>query len=181
MPELNACARDEDAMNGTARWASAIGYFLINFGMLDWLVFVFLERRMSPGDFAKIREEHLKDRIVRVQRLIGEQPLSKERQRAFVEFFARLEPIRELRNHIAHGHLQVRMVEDCKTWVLELSVPKDLDASYATGTRHLGIGELTQALSDLSELIDEFQKITGDWHFEKIVLQNVHGLKPSTG
>ncbi len=52
---------------------------MLNFGVRDWHVFVLLEARMPPEQFA--------------------------------DFFARLDPIRELREHIAHGHLLARRRE----------------------------------------------------------------------
>lgn len=51
-------------------WPSAIGNFLINFGMQDWLVLVFLEDRTPSERFAKIKNEHFQDRIVRIKKIV---------------------------------------------------------------------------------------------------------------
>jgi len=83
-----------------------------------------------------------------------------------------LEPIRELRNHIAHGHLLVRMTEVGKTPVLTLSLPKDLDAGEAPETRHLEFEELTKSQSELVALIADFQKLTDDWHSEQLTMKS---------
>lgn len=147
-------------------WPSAIGNFILNYGALDWHVFVFLERRMPPDQFAKIRSEHFQERVTRVRKLVATGDFSTEQKQAFEQFFTRLESVRELRNHIAHGHLLVRISAVGKTPVLTLSLPKDLDATEAAETRHLEFEELTKAQSELAALIDEFQKLTEDWRSE---------------
>ena len=107
-------------------WPSAIGNFILNYGALDWHVFVFLERRMPPDQFAKIRNEHFQERLTRMKKFVGAACLSAEQKQAFDRFFARLETIRELRNHIAHGHLLVR---------ISGSVPAPASSYSAAGTR----------------------------------------------
>jgi len=42
-------------------WSSAIGLFLINFGTLEYLVFVFLKDHLPPEHFEKVRKLHFKD------------------------------------------------------------------------------------------------------------------------
>ena len=52
-------------------WASAIGKFILNYGVLDWHVLVLLESRTSPDLFAKIKNLHLKECIERVKTLVS--------------------------------------------------------------------------------------------------------------
>ncbi len=101
-----------------------------------------------------------------MKKLVGSDSFPAEQKQAFEHFFARLESVRELRNHIAHGHLLVRITEVGKTPVLTLSLPKDLDATEAPATRHLEFEELTKAQSELAALIDDIQKLTNDWRSE---------------
>lgn len=152
-------------------WPSAIGNFILNYGALDWHVFVFLERRMPPEQFAKIRKEHFQERIARVRKLIGTGAFSAEQKRAFEHFFTRLESVRGWRNHIAHGHLLVRFTGVERTPVLTLSLPKDLDATGAAETRHLKFEELNRAQTELADLIEEFQKLTEDWRTERLATE----------
>ena len=147
-------------------WPSAIGNFILSYGVLDWHVFVFLESRLPPDQFAKIKNEPFQNRIARVQTHVQDGPYSSEQKDAFARFFARLEPIRKLRNHIAHGHLLFRAAEVGKTPVLTLALPKNLDANYDTETRHLEFTELTSALGELTALIKEFQDLSGGWRDE---------------
>jgi hypothetical protein len=153
-------------------WPSAIGNFILNYGVLDWHVFVFLESRMQPDQFARIKNEPLKDRIARVETLVNNGNFSAKQKHDFARFFARLDPVRELRNHIAHGHLLVRVAEDGKTPILTLSLPKNLDTTHAPETRHLEFAELTNALSELTALIEEFESLSGGWREETQTLIN---------
>src|SRR6266496_2994436 len=86
-------------------WSSTIGLFLINFGTLDHCLFVFLEDHLSPEEFTKIKEWHLKDRLDRIAQILKKQNHSAEVLAEFARLRERLEPMRELRNHMAHGHM----------------------------------------------------------------------------
>jgi hypothetical protein len=142
-------------------WANAIGLFITNFGMLEWQVFVFLESRVSPDLFAKLKGKHFKDRIALVQSALNQGAFSCEQKQRFETFFNRLERMRELRNHIAHGHLLVRCEKGGKNPVETLSLPKDLDAIYQSETRHVEFEELEAALGELTALIEEFRACAG--------------------
>ncbi|MGV3533970.1 MAG: hypothetical protein ACO1QR_16495 [Chthoniobacteraceae bacterium] len=89
----------------------------------------------------------------------------------FHSLATRLESVRELRNHIAHGHLLVRFTEVGKTPVLTLSLLKGLDATDASEWRHLEFEELTKAQAELADLIEEFQKLTDDWCTEQLTME----------
>ncbi len=145
------------------RWASTIGLFIINYGVLDWHFLVFLESRITPPEFSQIKEKHFQDRVSRVKSFIESDCCSEKQRAAFGKFFDRVDPIRTLRNHIAHGHLLIRVSEDCKSLTRTLSLPKDLDANYAPRTRHVEFQELTNALSELTALIEEFKALAGGW------------------
>lgn len=123
---------------------------------------------MSPEEFAKIKRKHFKDRIARVKELVEGESRPEEQKRAFVEFFARLDPVRELRNRIAHGHLLARPGEDGKPPVITLSRPQDLDQADVAEARHLEFSELSNALHELARLIEEFKTLSGGWSSEKV-------------
>lgn len=150
-------------LTGHSSWASYIGLFIINYGVLDWHFLVFLESNITPAEFAQIKEKHFHDRVSRMKSFIESDRYSEEQKTAFSNFFDRVEPIRALRNHIAHGHLLIRVKEDCKSNTLTLSLPKDLDANFAPETRHVEFQELTNALSELTALIEEFKALAGAW------------------
>ena len=84
-----------------------------------------------------------------------------EKKNRFEEFFRRLDPLRKLRNHIAHGIMRTAIAPDQKTFVQTLSVPRDLDDSDSPDARHMGFDELLATLSTLNELIEDFQRLAG--------------------
>src|SRR5437870_2935896 len=54
-----------------------------------------------------------------------------------------------------------------KTPVLTLSLPKNPDATCAPEPRHVELKELIMALTELTELIEEFKKVSGLWIDER--------------
>jgi hypothetical protein len=156
-------------------WPSAIGNFILNYGVLDWRVLVFLEARLPAGEFARIKGKHFQDRIALVKSLVASGQYSDEQRQAFGKIFIRLDPIRELRNHIAHGHILSRWQADSKTWKVSLALPQDLDVLDAPKTRHLEFADLLDASAGLTELIGEFQRLTGPWIQEEIKIHTKLG------
>ena len=48
-------------------WSSAIGLFIINFGMLDLHVQDYLETNLPPDEFSRFRDRYFHDRIKRLK------------------------------------------------------------------------------------------------------------------
>jgi hypothetical protein len=142
---------------------SAIGLFIINFGMLDLQVQDFLESTLSPEEFSQFRDRHFQDRVGRIKEHVSKANYPRQKKQAMAQFFARLEPIRELRNHIAHGLLRIGLAQDLKTPVLTLSLPRDLDGSNSPDTRHLTFRELSTASTALTGLMEDFKNLFGNW------------------
>ena len=86
-----------------------------------------------------------------------------EKRQAMAQFFDRLEPTRQLRNHIAHGLLRIGMAEDHNALVLTLSLPRDLDGSGSPQALHLTHQELLAAGTELTHLIEDFKHLFGNW------------------
>jgi hypothetical protein len=141
-------------------WPSAIGNFLLNFGTLEYFVFVFLKDRLTVDEFAKIREWHLKDRLKRVAQFVAKNG-SKEKQSEFTLLMDRIEELRELRNHIAHGHMLCRIDVDTQKPVVTIFKARDVDMAHSSEAKHLELNELRTALNTLTQVIDEFQHLAG--------------------
>ena len=141
-------------------WPSAVGNFLLNFGTLDMGVLDFLKSILPPEEFAKVRDWHLRDRIKVIMKHLQSGRYSRAQMEAFERFLNRLEPIRELRNHIAHGTMRLGLTADQNTWEVTLSLPRDIDGTYSPDARHLSFDELTKALSELTGLIEEFNELS---------------------
>lgn len=137
-------------------WPSAIGNFLLNFGALDYNVFVFLKDHLSAEEFSKIRELHFKDRLLRLGQILESQGKADE----FATLFADIEPIRQLRNDIAHGHLLLNASENGPISIT-LFNPKDIDLERTEGAKHLDFDRVVNATLALRDLIDAIQALNG--------------------
>ena len=149
--------------SGSLDWSSAIGLFIINYGVLDWLLLDYLEKKLPPREFSLIKGRHFHDRALRIQSFIDAGLPADEEKRALLNFLARLKSVRELRNHIAHGHLLTHLKPDGKNYFVTLSLPRNLDAVGNPESRHLEFEELQKALGELTKLIEEFKGLTGTW------------------
>ena len=147
----------------TLDWSSAIGLFLINFGTLDLLAQDLLQSILPPSEFTRLRDRSFYDRITRLKEHATAADYPPQKKQAMAQFFAQLEPVRELRNHIAHGLPRIALAEDQKSWILTLSLPRDLDGSGSPQARHLTYQELLAAGTTLTDLIADFQNLFSKW------------------
>lgn len=135
-------------------WPSAIGHFLLLFGNLDFQVFVYLKDHVPAAEFEKLREMHFKDRLVKVGGLIKD-----DHRSDFAKMTQQIEPLRMLRNAVAHGHL----VFDASIEVCEIGLygPKDID-EYGTRTvKRVLLQEIVDSAVLLDSLIQQFNVLTG--------------------
>lgn len=148
----------------TARldWPSAVGNFILNFGVLEWHLLVFLEARIPPDQFVRIKKELFHRRVELAKILVCDGQHSGDQKRAFDDFFARLELVRDLRNHIAHSHLLARVVDRESEPEVVLALPKNLDAPFVPESEHLSFEELIKALTELRVLIEELERLSSD-------------------
>jgi hypothetical protein len=138
-----------------------IGSFLLSFGMLEYFVFVFLKDRLPQDEFDKVRDWHLKNRLTRIARCLKDENRTVEEQTVFTDLVERLEPLRELRNHMAHGHMNVRFDPGTKKATVTLLKAKDVDNADMPATRHLEFAELEAALGTIAQVNQEFERLAG--------------------
>lgn len=67
-------------------WSSAVGHFILNFGILDLHVQDFLESKLAPAEFGKLRVRNFQDRVERMKKLLGQSELAPENKRAINQF-----------------------------------------------------------------------------------------------
>lgn len=142
-------------------WASTIGLFITNFGMLELHIQDFLESLVSADDFSKLKARPFYARVDFIKQRLSEPSCNVVNKAALTQFFRRLDPLRETRNHIAHGILRVGLAPDGKTPVQTLSLPRDLDGSNPREARHLEFSDLLAELTTLSALVREFGDLAG--------------------
>ena len=142
-------------------WHSAIGNFILNHGMIEYLVFVILKDNIAPAEFEKVKQWHFKDRLDRITRYLSDTKCSQEQQNYFKILVNRLDAVRDLRNHIAHGHLHLQLDPKTGNPTITIFKAKDLDAEQSPESKHLEFHQLRSALTTLSELIEELQNVAG--------------------
>jgi hypothetical protein len=145
-------------------WASTIGLFIMNFGVLDLDVQDYLENNLPPEEFARFKDRHFHDRIDRMQKHVQRPEFDAKKRVEFEGWSSRLEPIRKIRNHIAHGLLRLSLADDNnKTWRMTVSLPRDLGGDNSPAALHLSLEDLHKASRELTALIGDFQTWTGGW------------------
>jgi hypothetical protein len=149
-------------MPARMHWSYATGNFMLNFSTLDLHVQDYLENNLPPEDFVRIKERPFYDRVERIKEHVSQATYAAEKTQQFAEFFRRLDPIRELRNHIARYSAN-RAGSGSENLGSDIVLPRDLDGSSSPDALHLEFRELTKALGELTELIEEFNKLTGGW------------------
>ena len=144
-------------------WASTIGLFILNFDSLDLLVQDYLENHLSPAEFEKFKARHFRDRIERIHGLIQQSEFPATKREQFEQWSIRLAPIREIRNHIAHGLLRMTLAQDKKTFEIAISLPRALDGINSLKALHLTFETLLNASQELTDLIEAFKAWDGRW------------------
>jgi hypothetical protein len=142
-------------------WPSVIGNFILNFGSLDYFVFVFLKDHLPATEFDKVREWHLKDRLARIAQYLEKENYPAEERENFSSIVLRLEPLRELRNQIAHGHLILRADEESSLPIVTIFQGRDIDTALLPGAKHVAFEEILAAFKLLGELCGEFERFAG--------------------
>ena len=142
--------------------ASTIGLFILNFSTLDLLVQDYLENNLPAEEFVRFKNQPFQKRIERIRSHIQQPEFDQKKRDEFERLSSRIESIRQLRNHIAHGVLRLSLIEGTEDWGITISLPRDLDGSNTPDVRHLTLEELLKALRDLTNLIENFKNWTGE-------------------
>src|SRR5689334_8879303 len=139
-------------MTNRLSWASTIGNFLLNFSTLDLLVQDYLEDNLTAEEFVRFKDRHFQERIERIRKHVQNSGFDPTKRDEFERLSFRIESIREIRNHIAHGVLHLALNEDSTKWSMTISVPRDLDGGNTPDPQRLTFEELLKALKELTDL-----------------------------
>jgi hypothetical protein len=138
-----------------AGWASVIGNFIIKFGQLEYFVCVYIKDRLPTElDPALTKKTDLSKRLKWIRKDFVEN--NPTQLSAFDQWRDDLEPLRVLRNHIAHGYFLFTQVDN-KPAICVCQV-KDLDDESG---RRLTLDELQTQTAVLSSLVQQIQDLTG--------------------
>lgn len=140
---------------------SAIGLLIVNFGTLEYLTLEYLQAQLSAGEYEKASKRHFNERLELCFNRISTNMANAETLEKSEEMRRRLKPVRELRNHIAHGYLLVRIDLESRKPLLSLSNPREFDVAYSAESLHLTLDQLLLLLNELGEVIKSFQGLAG--------------------
>lgn len=85
-------------------WSSAIGNFILNFGILDLLMLDHLEATL-PKEFPGLQNRNFQDRVGRLKKQVSQADLSATKKVEFAQFFLRLERRRVRRDLVEYCDL----------------------------------------------------------------------------
>ncbi len=165
-PGSNLRIEDARIFPAQSTWDSSVGNFILGFGAMELDLLAFLSRHLSDDDFDKVRDLHFKDRVSRTLAIVKEGGFSKEVQNDFARLAKAIEPLREIRNHLAHAHMTIIQDDDMATGLkasrMTLSLPKDFDRPFDSETWHMTFEELNDARQRLYQLAGAVERITRD-------------------
>jgi hypothetical protein len=141
-------------------WPSAIGHFLLSFGTLEYRIFAYVKDNLSPEDFGKLKKKQFKDRLKKIALHLQGQNPSQQTIAAFQQLVSDLEPIRELRNRIAHRYMFAQPDPATGFKILIFQV-NDLDAEHHPDSQPLHFDDLLNAINTLTALNEKFGELTG--------------------
>jgi hypothetical protein len=145
-------------------WPSLVGHVILNFGMLEKVLFGLLVDRTEEAKRVRLAKESFQERVVRLKAMVAIDAALRAKVEELEEldgFFERMERARVLRNHVAHGVLTHSFGEDAETLVQKLMLPKDASwVAYPEG-RTWSFEEILKECSVVGELVDEVARLGG--------------------
>lgn len=144
-------------------WPSVIGNLILNFSILDSLVIQFLRNHLPDEAFEKVRNWHFKDRVDHIGEILEKSGRSKEELAAFGRFVSDLDPVRALRNHVAHGHFLLRFDPNAQGFTLSVFQAKDLGSELMPNARHVAFDELRDGVTKLPVLIESMNQLISEF------------------
>lgn len=140
--------------------AMRVGHFLLNFGTLEYLVLILLEKNLSEKEYERISRFHFKDKVVRALDIIGTADPVRLSEEEALKLNEDIETVRVLRNHLAHGHLMTDLVSESGPRI-GVVLARDAVQTSEAEVRTLDISELQQGLDILGRVTNQFRDLCG--------------------
>lgn len=96
-------------------WSSIIGVFILNFGKLELALSDILMSRTKLESRNGVLKKTFHEKIRCLEKLAGQHPSMEQKREKWEALIARMDAIRDLRNHLAHGTLVHTIAEDLKS------------------------------------------------------------------
>jgi len=149
-------------MNTTLRsataWHELIGRFLMNFGIVDRMVFELLHDAQPEGLSERQRDEGIEKRW---NLLIERLPQEAKERAILAAHEPELGHLRRIRNQMAHGFLVGRLAPDLQSVTQGIVQAKGWDRSGAPDVSEIGYEELWNACDRLDVVIEGLQQTAG--------------------
>jgi len=139
-------------------WPSTIGSFMLLFNTLDYTLSAGLLKRLGKEEFEKIRNEPFQIRLKAVARHLKSEEAVAGRDASVDALAKRLETLRQLRNHLAHGFFSVIADKIDPPPEVTITQVKDFDQP---GARRVTFQEIQSAVESLPNLIEEIHRFFG--------------------
>jgi len=140
--------------------ARRVGYFLLNFGTLEYLLLTFLEKHLTPTEYERVSGLHFKDKVIRLRDVLETAGLGNLTEDEQLKLFEDIESVRTLRNHLAHGQLSLDTAGKGEL-KLNVTLPKEVDQRFETDIQRVDVSELQRGLDTLALITEQFYGLAG--------------------
>lgn len=134
---------------------------MLNFGIVDRLVFLLLEGMQPSGVSETQREQNLNQRWEKLLELLPAHAETEEWRAKLEVQTEALTQLRQMRNGLAHGVLLATVGDDWKSVTSRVVQAKDWDRANQPGVWSLSYKQLVHACQQLNTLIDALQALAG--------------------
>jgi hypothetical protein len=152
---------ETSVLSGLDGWHYWTGQFLLNFGMVEHLVFVLLRNTLPGGVPESLRDANLELRWERLLKLLPADEATAKWRKSLEEQTQALTEMRRMRNRLAHGFLLETVAEDLKSATCRIVQVKDWDRPYEPEVWSLSYDELANACQKLNPLIEALSGLAG--------------------
>lgn len=139
-------------------WSSVMGLFILNFGTLELALSDILKLRSRPESKNAVIKKSFHEKIQCLQDLAGRHPAMVEKRDQWKALIARMDAIRDLRNHLSHSTLLHSVAEDLKTVIQVLCLTQDVSTNVS-GMLRLTFDELFDQNQRLADVVDELMAL----------------------
>ncbi len=139
-------------------WSSMIGLFILNFGQLELALSDIIKLRAKPESRKGVLKKSFHDKIQCLKDLAEQHPLMVKKQKEWEALVARMDAIRDLRNHLAHGTLVHTVAEDLKSVSQRFCLIQDVCAEVQDADR-VTFEELHRQNQLLADVLGEMLKL----------------------
>ncbi len=139
-------------------WPSVIGHFILNFGTLELTLLELLKRRLSEENWNALSRKSFHECVMCLRKLVAKTTEIAASAAEWEPLLLRLDEVRDLRNHLAHGSLVHTFGEELKTCTQRLVLTKEFSFGLEE-TREVCFDELLKEANNLADLTEKLTEL----------------------